>query len=310
MKPLSIGVALFGIMTLLVAVTVEDTATAVLGIVALLCTLTTFGAAAISSFLKILVGIFSTETIVFGLAVLAGKAGLWPDAYAEFLPPLSLPMAVAIFSILVYLVARIGVVRQVTRIADRYFNATDQADARVWPFRPFTATESRIAVAMVVFLVLVNQAEVGAVLRLSFFNRDFFDAIQNKDAAAFWYQLLFVFTPWAFTYVGMAVVEFFVQSLLVIRWRRWLTDHFVSRWLRSHNHYRISLVAHQTDNPDQRIAEDIFRFINGGTDGANTAYGIYDFSILLIQTISTLVSFSIVLWSLSQNLSLPGTGIT
>ena len=199
MKSLSIGVGLFGVIALAVALTSDDVTTAVLGATALVCAFTTFRAAAISSFLKILVGIFSTETIVFGAAVLAGEVGLWPADYAEYLPPISLPMAVAIFSILVCLVARIDVVRQITGIADRYFNATDRAEARLWPFRPFTAAERRIAVAMVVFLVLVNQAEVGALLRLSFFNRDWFDAIQKKDAAAFWYQLLFVFTPWAFT---------------------------------------------------------------------------------------------------------------
>ena len=309
MKPLSIAVALFGLVALVVAETVQDVTTAVLGGTSLLCAFTTFRSAAISSFLKIFVGIFSTETIVFGLAVLVGKVELWPADYAEYLPSESLPLTVAIFSILVDLVARIPVVQQITLIADRYFNATERAEARIWPFRPFTAMERRVAVAMVVFLVLVNQVEVGVTLRLSFFNRDMFNALQNKNAAEFWHQLLFVFTPWAFAYVGMAVIEFFVQSMLVIRWRRWLTDHFVSRWLSVHSHYRISLVAHQTDNPDQRIAEDVSRFINGGTDGANTANGLYDFSILLIFTISTLVSFSIVLWDLSANFSLPGTDI-
>ena len=83
--------------------------------------------------------------------------------------------------------------------------------ARVWPFPPYTALERRIAVAMVVFLVLINQAEVGIIVRLNFFNRDLFDAIQNRDAATFWQQLLFVFTPWAFVYVAMTVVEFFMQ---------------------------------------------------------------------------------------------------
>jgi len=309
MKLLSIGVGLFGLVALAVALTIRDTTTAVLGAAALACALTTFGAIGISSFLKIFVGIFSTETIVFGIAALAGRVELWPPGYTQYLPPESLPLTVAIFSIMVYLVAQIGVVRQVGRIADRYFDATDRTEARIWPLRPFTATERRVAVAMVVFLVLINQAEVGVNLRLSFFNRDWFDAIQNRDAAAFWDQLLFVFTPWAFIYVGMTVVEFFVQYMLIIRWRRWLTDHFVSRWLRSHNHYRISLFEQQTDNPDQRISEDIFRFINGGSDGAVTAYGIYDLSINLISTVSTLVSFSIVLWDLSVNFALPGTAI-
>jgi vitamin B12/bleomycin/antimicrobial peptide transport system ATP-binding/permease protein len=309
MKPLSIGVGLFGIIALVVAVTGEDATTAVLGAAALLCAFTTFNATAISSFLKIFIGIFSTETIVFGLAVLAGRVNLWPADYTEYLPPESLPLTVAIFSILVYLVARIAVVRQITRIADRYFNAADRAEARIWPFRPFTAMERRIAVAMVVFLVLINQAQVGVLVRLSFFNRDLFNAIQNRDAAAFWQQLLFVFTPWAFIYVASAVFEFFTQSMLVIRWRRWLTDHLIARWLAGHTHYHISLVGTQADNPDQRIQEDVHRFIDGGSDGATTSYGLYSYSILLISTLSSLVSFSIVLWSLSENFILPGTDI-
>jgi vitamin B12/bleomycin/antimicrobial peptide transport system ATP-binding/permease protein len=309
MKPLSIGVGLFGMVALAVAITGEDAMSAVLGAAALLCAFATFNSATISSFLKILIGIFSTETIVFGVAVLAGKVGLWPSDYAEYLPPVSLPMAVAIFSILVYLVAQIKVVRQITGIADRYFNATDRTEARIWPLRPFTATERRVAVAMVVFLVLINQAEVGTNLRLSFYYRDAYDAIQNRDAAAFWYQVVLVFTPWAFLYIGMQLIEFFVQSILVIRWRRWLTDHFVSRWLQSHTHYRVSLLAQQTDNPDQRIAEDVFRFINGGADGANRAYGLYDFSIQLIFTVSTFVSFAILLWAMSEKFTLPGTDI-
>jgi len=306
MKALSLCVALFGLLAL-----VEmhgSAAEALLGAVALLCAFTTFRAAHISSFLKILVGIFSTETIVFGLAVLAGHAGFWPIEEA-YLPPESLPLTVAIFSILVFVAAHSRAVRQIMRIADRYFDNDEIGQARIWPFPRFAARERRIAAAMVVFLVLLNQAEVGALLRLNFFNRDWFNAIQSRDAAAFWQQLLFVFTPWAFGYVTMLVVEFFTQSMLVIRWRRWLTDHFVSRWLATHNHYRISLVAGQTDNPDQRIAEDVYRFINGGSDGSSQAFGIYDFSILLISTVSTLVSFAILLWDLSRSFTLPGTDI-
>ncbi len=309
MKKLSIAVALFGLLALSQFAIKMDVSRALLGGVALLCAFTTSRSVTISSFLKIFVGIFSTETIVFGLAVLAGRVGLWPTDYAEYLPPDSLPLTVAIFSVLVYVVAQFGTVGQIMRIADRYFNASETGRARIWPFRPFTALERRIAVAMIVFLVVINQAEVGIVVRLNFFNRDWFNAIQNRDAYTFWQQLLLVFTPYAFVYVAMTVVEFFVQSMLVIRWRQWLTNHFVSRWLANHNHYRISLVAGQTDNPDQRISEDIFRFINGGSDGSNTAYGLYDFSILLISTITSLVSFSIVLWDLSRSFTVPGTNL-
>jgi putative ATP-binding cassette transporter len=309
MKSLSIGVGLFGILAFVVAATGEDATTAVLGAVALLCAFATFNASRISSFLKIFIGIFSTETIVFGLPVLAGRLGLWPEAYAGYLPPESLPLTVAIFSILVYAAERLRVVRQITRIADRYFNATDGTTARIWPFRPFTARERTVAIAMVVFLVLINQAQVGIQVRLTFFNRDWFNAIQNRDAAAFWQQLLLVFTPWALIYVASAVIEFFTQSMLIIRWRRWLTDHLIERWLANHAHYHISLAGTQADNPDQRIQEDVARFINGASDGATSSYGLYSYSILLISQVSSLVSFSIVLWGLSENFTLPGTDI-
>ena len=64
-------------------------------------------------------------------------------------PPESLPLTVAIFSILVYLVEQSGMVGQIMRIADRYFNAEEAGSARVWAVRPFTSFERRIAVAMV-----------------------------------------------------------------------------------------------------------------------------------------------------------------
>jgi putative ATP-binding cassette transporter len=309
MKLLSIGVGLFGLAALVVAATGEDATTAILGAAALLCAFTTYRATAISSFLKIFVGIFSTEAIVLGLTVLAGRLNLWPADYSEYLPPETLALTVAIFSILVYVVAQIKVVRQITRIADRYFDATDRTEARIWPFRSFIATERTVAIGMVVFLVILNQVQVGVTVRLSFFSRDWLNAVQNRDAAAFWQQLLFVFTPWAFASVAGGVVEFFTQSMLVIRWRRWLTDHLIGRWLASHTHYHISLAGTQADNPDQRIQEDVSRFINGGSDGATTSYGLYSYSILLISTVSTLVSFSIVLWSISENFTLPGTDI-
>lgn len=309
MKPLSLGLVLVGLLALVQSAVQTDLSGTFFGGVVLLCAFATFRSAAISSFLKIFVAFFSTETIVFGPAWLAYRAGFWPTEYAQYAPPTSLPLAVAIFSILIYAVARSGTVAQIMRIADRYFNTVETGRVSVFSFRSYPTPERHIAVTMIVFIVLLSQFQVGVTLRLNFFNRDFFNAIQNHDAATFWHQLVFVFVPWAAAYVAIKVVEFLTQSILVIRWRRWLTDFFVSRWLADHNHYRISLVAGDTDNPDQRIADDIFRFINGGSDGSVTAYGIYDFSILLISTLSSLVSFAIVLWDLSRSFALPGTDI-
>jgi putative ATP-binding cassette transporter len=310
MKILSICVAVFGVLALVVAEEFHDLAGGGLGVTALLCAAATWRSVSISSFLKIFVSIFSIETIVFGIGVLVAEADMWPAAYADYKLPVTLPITVAIFSILVYLVAQTKVVRQLTKIADHYFNTNDVGEARVWPFPAYTWLERHIAVSMIVLLVLINQAQVGITLRLNFFNRDWFNAIQNKDAATFWRLLLFVFVPWAAVYVASALIEFFMQNMLVIRWRHWLTDFFVARWLGGHNHYRMSLAGTQADNPDQRIQEDVNRFIDGGGDGSTgSTLGIYSYSIVLISTVSSLVSFSVLLWGLSTNFTIPGTDL-
>jgi putative ATP-binding cassette transporter len=270
-----------------------------------ICTYTTYRSRDISTFLRIFAAIFAAETVIFGSIFLVAATGLWPSSLADYEFPISLPLTVAIFGILVYAIAFIPVVRSMTDIADRYFDASQSTIARIWPFPSFELLERRLASAMVVLLVVINQAQVGMQLRLSFFSRDWFDSIQSKDEAAFWSQLFFVFVPWAFLFITTAVVEFVVTSTLIIRWRRWLTGNYVSRWLESHTHYRMSLVGGGADNPDQRISEDINRFIDGGQIG----YGIYSFSILLIANLSSLVSFAILLWGLSANFTLPYTTI-
>ena len=305
MQILAIAVAVFAIAATAVGVRTGDNVVFFMAAVSLVCAWSTWRARQISAFLKIFVAVFAAETVVFGLGHLVAKLGLWPEQFAEYKLPESLPLTVAIFAILVYAISHIPVVRAMTRIADRYFSTGETGQARVWPFAPFIALERRVAIAMVVALVLINQAQVGIMVRLSFFNRDWFNALQDKNAEQFWKLLLWVFTPWAFIYVFSAIVEFIMQSMLIIRWRRWLTDFYVAHWLGDGAHYRMGLAGHDADNPDQRIAEDVNRFIDGGSEG----YGVYSYSILLISTLSSLVSFAIVLWGLSANFTIPGTDI-
>jgi vitamin B12/bleomycin/antimicrobial peptide transport system ATP-binding/permease protein len=305
MRKLSAAVAAFAVLAALIGALSKDADLFILAVASGICAYTTWRAADMSIFMKIFAAIFSTETIVFGLVRLAQAEGMLPESVAGYAPPESMAVTVAVFSIIVYAVSRIPVVQEMTRIADLYFMAEERGEARVWPFPRFAARESAIAIAMIVVLVLINQGQVGISVRLSFFNRDWFNAIQERNAGEFWRQLFYVFTPWAFVYVTTAVVEYVLKSMLTIRWRRWLTEHYVRRWLGAHTHYGMTLAGGDADNPDQRIAEDVNRFIDGGEEG----YGVYSYSILLISTLSSLVSFSFVLWELSGNYALPGTSI-
>ncbi len=305
MQSLAALVAVFSLACAGVAVTTGEPTVWLLAGAAALCAATTYKTTEISSFLRIFAAIFAAETVLFGVLFLATQVGLWPETLADYAIPESLPLTVAIFALLVYAVSFIPVVRAMTRIADRYFDTPDRATTRFWHLPAFTTKERALAIAMIVLLVVLNQAQVGIQLRISFYYRDSFNALQNKDAAAFWAQLLTVFTPWAFVFIASAVLEYVVKSTLIIRWRRWLTEDYVGRWLDHHTHYRMALAGGAADNPDQRISEDINRFIDGG----DTGYGIYSFSILLIATLSSLVSFSILLWDLSSSFTLPFTTI-
>ncbi|ACK49769.1 ABC transporter related [Methylocella silvestris BL2] len=298
-------VAVFSLVTGVIGAMQRDATVLLLAVTGLICAYTTFKSPKISSFLQIFAAIFAAETVLFGVVFMISQVGMWPASLADYVLPESLPLTVAIFAILVYAISFIPVVQSMTRIGDRYFDASGATSVKIWPLPSFVMRERWLAIMMVVFLVVINQAQVGIQVRLSFFSRDWFNAIQNKDQAAFWSQLFTVFTPWAFIYIASAILEFVVASTLIIRWRRWLTEDYVSRWLDRHTHYRMSLAGGLADNPDQRISEDVNRFINGGQEG----YGIYTFSILLISNLSSLVSFAILLWDLSANFTLPGTSI-
>lgn len=264
-----------------------------------LMTLALSQARGISTFLRIFLTIFTWEYAVAGLARAAASVGAWPAALSDFTPPASLPTTIAIFGVVVVLIARIPVIRQITDIADPYFETDRTRTLSLGPLGARVVRERALGTWLVVTLVVLNQAQVAINVRLSFFNRDFFNAIQSKDEAAFWSLLIFVFCFWAGIFVISALIEYFLESMLKITWREWLTERYSAKWLSRGGLYRMNLVGEGADNPDQRIAEDVRAFINL----------TYAYSISVLSTLSNLVSFSIILWTIPANFAIPGTSI-
>jgi putative ATP-binding cassette transporter len=305
MRILSLAVALFAVAAILVGLRAPDIGLFLYAGAALLCAVATDRSAHISKFLRVFEIVFAVETIVFGAAYLVDALGMWPQDYGDYALPSSLPLTVALFGSLVYAVSHIPVVRTMTDIADPYFSDRAPTTARIWPGRRFTTVQNKLAIAALVFLIVINQFEVALLVRLNYFSRDFYNALQNKDEAQFWTQLLLIFLPFATIYIAALVVEYVVTSNFVYRWRRWLSAYYIGRWLGGGAHYPMALAGTPADNPDQRISEDIYGFIYGSGSGA----GIFGYSITLLSTLSTLVSFAIVLWKLSAGFPLPGFNI-
>ena len=167
-----------------------------------------------------------------------------------------------------------------------------QVGALTTPY--FGSEEKWMARALLAAIVALNLGAVYMLVLLNDWNRVFYDALQNKDAAVFWRELG-RFCYLAFAYILIAVYRFYLTQLLEMRWRAWMTTHYLDRWLRHQRFYQMELArfARGTDappdNPDQRIAEDMNLF---------TSYSV-GLSMGLLNAAVTLVSFVGILWSLS-----------
>jgi putative ATP-binding cassette transporter len=162
--------------------------------------------------------------------------------------------------------------------------------AIIWRLaRPYFFSEDRWAGRALLGAVIAIELSVVAInVMLNQWNNRFYNALQERNWDAFVSELGF-FCVLAATYIVLAVYQLYLNQWLQIRWRRWMTQHYLDRWLGGGNHYRMQLLGDAADNPDQRIAEDINMFIDR----------TLAISVGLLSAIVTLFSFVVILWTLS-----------
>jgi len=308
-----LSLAAFAVLALVVAAYQEDVMMAVVGVASALSAFASLPSWRTSTFLTILSDLFAFETIVFGLADIVSLLGYWPAAYADYSLPRYLPLATALFGVAIFYISHFRFVRRMVALTDPFFEAQTPISIRPWPLPWMAVRQSLYARINIFFLILINQFQVALGVRLNFFYRAFGNAIQIPDAvhqAAFWQQLLGVFTPLVTISILAFLVEFYVALNFVLQWRRWMTASYTSRWLLHSMHYKLALAGAVTDNPDQRISEDIGGFISGaGGVGAYMNAGIYNYTIQAMTTATNLVAFSIILWGISRNMDISVFGV-
>jgi putative ATP-binding cassette transporter len=179
---------------------------------------------------------------------------------------------------------------------------------------PYFRSEERWTARLALFgIIALALIQVGGSALINFWYGQFYDSLQNKDLNSFIKLLLLYrwdengfmpgFVPIVTILVPLAVVRVYMQQYLQISWRRWMTNHFIAQWLAGRAYYTIGLTTGMgdpgTDNPDQRIAEDIRDFTS------NTI----TLGISFISRITSLFSFALILWSLSGTLVVFGIPI-
>jgi len=167
--------------------------------------------------------------------------------------------------------------------------------------RPYWASqESRAAWGLLAAVIALNLGNVWISVRINKWNNVFYNALQEFNAPEFFKQLG-IFCLLAGASMAMSVYAVYLQQALQIRWRRWLTGRYLDRWLAEQNYYRLQLDRHVTDNPDQRIADDLRLFVEYV---ATLALGLLTSAVSLGSFLVILVGLSgpadVPLWSLGS----------
>ncbi len=161
----------------------------------------------------------------------------------------------------------------------------------------FKSEDKRWAIPLLIAAIALTFSGVALDALFNAWNRRFYDALQNKDEATFWKEIL-TFSFLAALYIMVFVARAIASPYLRLRWRRWLTAHYLSHWLDDQGYYRIEL-QRSVDNADQRISEDL------------RLLGEYTMTLLLglLSAIGSLAWFIFILWELSGPLPLKSLGI-
>ena len=146
-------------------------------------------------------------------------------------------------------------------------------------------------------VIALNLIMVYLLVRINDWYRVFYDALQAYDWASFW-PLIGEFTGLAFIYIVIAVYAVYLRQMLTINWRTWMTEQYLARWMHGQVYYRLQVLRSDTDNPDQRISEDINQFV-GLT---------LTLLVGILKQLTTLGAFAVVLWNLSGAITVPVGG--
>ena len=165
--------------------------------------------------------------------------------------------------------------------------------------RPYWVSEQRRrGVVLLASVVGFTLALVWIEVQFNSWNKDFYNTFEGKDRLGFYLELG-RFTVLAVTFIVLAVYKQYLQQMLMIEWRAWLTERYLAKWLDGQAYYRLQLLDKGTDNPDQRIADDLNIFVDL----------TLTLSLGLLSAVVTLVSFVGILWSISGALEVAGYSI-
>lgn len=158
--------------------------------------------------------------------------------------------------------------------------------------KPFWVSSQKgrgIALLVAVLLLLSGVSAVN--VYINYIAGKFATALQLRDVGQYY---VFLFTYAAALLVATPIIIYyqFLRTKLSLVWRRWLSQHLISRYFANRAYYKVSSDPNM-DNPDERLTQDVETF-------CNSAVGL---SIAVLDAFITVVSFVGVLYTISALLT-------
>jgi putative ATP-binding cassette transporter len=152
---------------------------------------------------------------------------------------------------------------------------------------------ARVSWLLTAALVAIAVAQIAVQYRLNYWNRDFFNALERRDAARLWEEA-WLFAPLAGLSILLSVASVWGRMTTQRKWREWLTKHLLALWLRDGRYRGLRFVAGDHQNAEYRICVDA----RIATDAP------VDMAIGLFAALITAIVFTGVLWTIGGSLTI------
>ena len=157
----------------------------------------------------------------------------------------------------------------------------------------------RLAWLLTGTILLTVLLYLAASYGMNVWNRAIFDALERRDGGTVLYLSL-IYVPLLVASVAVMLLQVYARMTTQRRWRAWLNNHLLDRWLKNGRYYQLNLVGGDHQNPEYRIADDV----RVATESP------VEFATGLLTAVLSAVTFILVLWTIGGALTFTIAGAT
>ena len=169
-----------------------------------------------------------------------------------------------------------------------------------WQFAGGYLSPRRSIKPLLFFLLIVAMTLVSVRISLvhSEWYNNMYTSLQEFNEPVFWDQMV-LFCVIATSSVMTALLSYYLEQRFSINWIEWLNSQLVDKWMDNRAYYKTQYVSANLDNPDQRIQQDVQSYVR-------TSLSL---STGVIDAVTSMISYTILLWGLAGPMMVFGTEI-